>query len=66
MGKIRLIIADDHPMVIDGLTAYFSNSAHIEVIATANEPGEVKKMVEKLSPDILMVDYHFQNENTAH
>jgi len=60
--KIRLVIADDHPMVIEGLANYFSAYDEIEVIATTNKISEIVKMVSILSPDILLMDYHFINE----
>lgn len=62
MEKIKIIIADDHPMVVDGLSNYFKDSAQIEVVATTNIILEIPKLVAQFSPHILLVDYHFENQ----
>ncbi len=61
-GRIKLAIADDHPMVVDGLENYFKDSSQIEVVATTSHLNEVMKMISTFSPDILLMDYHFNNE----
>lgn len=60
--KIRLAIADDHPMVIDGLLGYFSNHEEIDVVATVKRASEIPGMCTSFSPDVLLMDYHFTNE----
>lgn len=62
MEKIKIIIADDHPMVVDGLSNYFKDSAQIEVVATTNSIQDIPKLVANFSPNILLVDYHFANQ----
>lgn len=60
-GKIKIIIADDHPMVIDGLSDYLNTSSHIVILAATNNIGNVVPLLEKHNPDILLIDYHFNN-----
>jgi len=60
--KIRVAIADDHPMVIDGLANYLNSVSNIEIVATTNKVSSVPKIVSERSPDILLMDYHFNNE----
>jgi DNA-binding NarL/FixJ family response regulator len=62
MEKIKLIIADDHPMVIDGLENYFKTFDEIEIVATTSQLTEVIKLISIHEPDILLLDYHFINE----
>jgi DNA-binding NarL/FixJ family response regulator len=62
MQSIRIVIADDHPMVLDGLSSYFINCSDIEVIATTCNANDIEKIVGKHNPDILLVDYHFSNQ----
>lgn len=62
MEKIKIIIADDHPMVVDGLCNYFINNDRIEVVATTNSIQDIPKLVASYTPDILLVDYHFANQ----
>jgi len=59
---IRIIIADDHPMVVDGLVGYFKGYPDIEVIATTSKLQEILKLILVNKPDILIMDYHFANE----
>lgn len=60
--KIRVAIADDHPMVVDGLKNYFSSGSNIEVVVAINKVVEVPSIILKYNPDILLMDYHFNNE----
>ena len=61
-STIRIVIADDHPMVVDGLLNYFKSCPQIEVIATTNHIREIERFVNTLKPDILLMDYQFTNE----
>jgi DNA-binding NarL/FixJ family response regulator len=60
--KIQVAIADDHPMVIEGLVNYLDSNSNIIVIATVTRVSEVPKMISSFSPDILLMDYHFTGE----
>ncbi len=60
--QIRIAIVDDHPMVIDGLVNYINSNSNIEIVATLSKVCEVPKMLSKFNPDILLMDYHFTNE----
>ncbi len=59
MERIKLIIADDHPMVIDGLENYFKTFDEIKVVATTTNLSQVIPLVSIHCPDILLLDYHF-------
>jgi DNA-binding NarL/FixJ family response regulator len=59
---IRIAIADDHPMVVDGLQGYFKLHPEIEIVSTTNRLNDVVKIVSNLKPDVLLMDYHFINE----
>jgi two-component system, NarL family, nitrate/nitrite response regulator NarL len=63
--KIKVAIADDHPMVIDGLVNYLASNSNIEVVATTNRVADVPRIVSVFSPDILLMDYHFNNEEQS-
>lgn len=60
--KIKVAIADDHPMVIEGLVNYLKSTPDIEVVDTASKVAEVPKMIKNSCPDILLMDYHFSGE----
>lgn len=54
---IRLLIVDDHQMVLDGLRAMLAAYAHrVEIVAEAGEPEEALAAVAAVKPDIMLLD----------
>lgn len=56
MGKIRVMIADDHAILREGLTALLALSDNIEIVGSASSGKEVIDLVPKLSPNIILMD----------
>ncbi|AVR46793.1 DNA-binding response regulator [Christiangramia fulva] len=56
MAKIKVILADDHQMFLDGLASLLSQLEDVEVIATANSGKEVMLKLTGLAPDLVIVD----------
>lgn len=56
MPKIRILIADDHPIVVDGLRAVLSTQRDFEVVSTASNGEEALHKVNTLRPDVLLLD----------
>ena len=54
--QIRVIIADDHPVVLAGLAAMLRSQKDIKVVAEATDGAEVCELYDQLSPDVLMLD----------
>lgn len=54
--KIKLVIVDDHPLVLDGLASRLERSEQVEVIAKASNGAEAIKIVEQLMPDVVLMD----------
>lgn len=54
--SIRLVLADDHPIVLDGLVQLFSMEPDCEVVARATSGEEALKWVRELLPEILVLD----------
>ena len=54
--KYRIIIAEDHTIVRDGLRALLVLDPDLEVAGEACEGLEVIKWVEKLTPDLVLMD----------
>jgi DNA-binding NarL/FixJ family response regulator len=52
----RLVIADDHPIVLQGLQRLFESQADFEVIGSAPNGEEAIAVVRRLQPDVLLVD----------
>jgi DNA-binding NarL/FixJ family response regulator len=55
-GIIRVVLADDHPIVRDGLKKLLTLEDDIRVVGEAADGHEVLKLVEELKPDILLLD----------
>jgi RNA polymerase sigma factor (sigma-70 family) len=56
MGKIRVLVTDDHAIVRDGICALLALTADIEAIGVACNGREAVETVAKLSPDIVLMD----------
>ncbi len=54
--KIKVIIADDHQIVRDGLHSLLEKEPDVEVIATVEDGRSTVKMVEALNPDVVIMD----------
>ena len=55
-GIIRLLIADDHPVVRDGLRGIFEASSEFEVVGEAASGREAVDRAEALRPDVVLMD----------
>lgn len=54
--SIRIAIADDHQMVIDGLTSILQNLEGVELKGQANNGREIIRLVENLKIDLVFMD----------
>ncbi len=54
--KIRILVADDHPVVRDGLVAILSTQSDFEVVGEANNGRELIAKAEQLQPTIILTD----------
>lgn len=53
---IRILVADDHPVVLDGLVAILGTQPDFDVVGTANNGLEVVAQASELRPDVLLLD----------
>ena len=54
--QVRLVIADDHPIVREGLRRLLESEANLKVIGEASDGAEAVKLARQLKPDILLLD----------
>lgn len=55
-GPIRLLIADDHPLFLDGLVATLSADADMAVVATAADASAAVRAAGEHRPDLALLD----------
>jgi NarL family two-component system response regulator LiaR len=56
MGKIRVMIADDHAVVREGTRRMLEQEEDIEVVGEAADGEEAIRLAEELKPDVAIVD----------
>lgn len=56
MEKIKIIIADDHTMFLQGIVSLLENEENISILGKAENGNEVFKVIEKRIPDIILLD----------
>ena len=54
--QIRVLLADDHPVVREGLAAILKSQKDIEIVAEAANGEEACELYDQLSPDVLLLD----------
>jgi DNA-binding NarL/FixJ family response regulator len=56
MGKTRILIVDDHRVVIEGIKSALAVYPDLEVVGEACDGREAVQMVKSLNPDIVVMD----------
>lgn len=56
MGKIRVLLAEDHTIVRKGLRALLDDETDIEVVGEAEDGRETVRQVERVHPDVVLMD----------
>jgi two-component system nitrate/nitrite response regulator NarL len=54
--KKRVVIADDHPLVVDAIAQVFKDEGEFEVIGTAASGAQVAPLVARTNPDLVLLD----------
>lgn len=60
---IRLIIADDHPVIINGLKTILENEETITLIAEVHNGIELLKLLKKQKADVILMDVNMPEMN---
>ncbi len=60
-NPIRVVLADDHVFVRDGIKSLLENEANILVVGEATDGLEALNVVELLQPDLMILDIRMPN-----
>jgi DNA-binding NarL/FixJ family response regulator len=60
-NKIRIVVADDHPIFRDGLCRLLALEDDFEIVAQAHDGREVLQVLQEHEPDILLLDLKMPN-----
>lgn len=55
-AKIRVMIVDDHPMVAEGIQSILETYDDIDIVGTLTNGQEAIDAVERLAPDVILLD----------
>lgn len=53
---IRVVVADDHHLVRQGIRALLEKASDIQVVGEAEDGQQALDLIERLAPDVLLVD----------
>lgn len=53
---IRLVLADDHPLILNGLTGLFNFEADFEVLASCSNGDDALEEIRRQRPDVAVLD----------
>ena len=56
LDKIKVILLDDHPLVMEGLKNRINEEEDLLVVGTFTDPREIMHEVEKLEPSVVVMD----------
>jgi len=61
--KARIVIAEDHTILREGLKSLLSSSSDFEIIGEAEDGQEAIRCVEKFKPDLILMDLSMPRMN---
>ena len=61
--KVRIVIAEDHTILREGLKLLLSSSSDFEIIGEAEDGQEAIRCVEKFKPDLILMDLSMPRMN---
>jgi len=53
---IRIVLVDDHPLVLEGISARLSEEGDIQIVGTASNGKEALDMIKAEKPDVVLMD----------
>ncbi|MBP1016127.1 response regulator transcription factor [Serratia fonticola] len=64
MKTLRVVLVDDHQVVLAGLKDFLNQLLHIEVVATFTSTEELVRYLKTTPPDVVITDYNMPHDET--
>ncbi|GJG92937.1 response regulator transcription factor [Cupriavidus pauculus] len=61
--QIRVCLADDHPLILEGIRWLLSQTLHIRIAGVAHHPAELLDLLAKTTCDVLVTDFHMPGDH---
>ncbi len=58
MEKIKILLADDHQLFLDGLSALLAQIASVEIVAAVGDGAQLLEKLKESEGDLVIVDLH--------
>ncbi len=62
-GKIRLLLVDDHPIVLDGIKSHLCAQPEFEVVGDASNGQDALRKAKLTLPDVILMDISMPHMN---
>jgi len=62
-ARIQIVVADDHPIVREGIVANLKQGRDLKVLGEANDGAEVLALIKQHRPDITLLDVRMPQMN---
>lgn len=63
MYRIKLVIADDHPIFLTGLKQVLNSKNNFDIIGAGETGAEALELIKKLNPDVAILDLDMPHMN---
>jgi DNA-binding NarL/FixJ family response regulator len=63
MGKIRIVVVDDHPLFRQGVIDLFSLESDFEVVGQADSGEKAMEIIREIKPDVAVLDVNLPGLN---
>ena len=61
MGRIQVIVVDDHPAIREAIADIISDKMGIELVGEASNADDAFQIIEKLKPDVAIIDISLED-----
>ena len=56
MNRTKVLLVDDHDIVMDGIASLLSEAPHLQVVGKASSADKAEELIGRLAPDLVLTD----------